>query len=56
MLVKRDNIYHVKDVNLAMNDFSMDTYFKNGLPLIVLDLIHTLTGFDLINEINQIQK
>ena len=53
MMVKRDHIYHISEVKLAMNDFSMDTQFKNGLPLIVLDLINSLTGFDIINDINK---
>lgn len=39
-----------------MNDFSMDTTFKNGLPLIILDLINTLTGFDIIKEIIDLQN
>ena len=46
---KTDQMYHRKDPKkVRMEEFSMDVKFKFGVPMIILDLIHALTGFDII--------
>lgn len=48
-------MYHRKDQKkIKMEEFSVDIEFKFGVPMIILDLIHALTGYDIISEAKKI--
>ena len=36
-----------------MDEFAADIDFKFGLPIIILDLIYALTGYDIIGDIRK---
>ena len=36
-----------------MDEYSLEVEFKYGVPMIILDVIHALTGFDIINHIRE---
>ena len=47
-------MYKKKDPKkIRMDEFSCDIDFKFGVPLIVLDLIQALTGYQIIDEIKK---
>ena len=47
---KTDQMYHRKDQKkIKMEEFAVDIEFKFGVPMIILDLIHALTGYDIIS-------
>lgn len=51
---KTDQLYHRKDqTKIKMDEYSLEVEFKYGVPMIILDVIHALTGFDIINHIKE---
>ena len=36
-----------------MEEFAVDIEFKFGVPMIILDLIHALTGYDIISQVKK---
>lgn len=53
-LGKTDQMYHKKDPSrIKMDEFSIDIEFKYGVPMIILDVIQSLTGFTLNEELQR---
>ena len=51
---KTDNLYQRKDPKkLKIDEFSQEVTFKYGVPMIILDLIQALTGFDMIAQVKK---
>ena len=51
---KSDQMYKRKDPKkIRMDEFSCDIEFKFGVPLIILDLIYALTGYEIIEDIRK---
>jgi hypothetical protein len=47
-------MYHRKDPKkVKMDEFAMDVNFKYGVPMIILDLICALTGYDIIGAVKK---
>jgi hypothetical protein len=47
-------MYRKKDPKkIKMDEFVVDVNFKYGIPLLMLDIINALTGFDIITQIKQ---
>jgi hypothetical protein len=47
-------MYHRKDPKrIKMDEFAVDINFKYGIPMIILDLIHALTGYDIISVVKK---
>lgn len=45
-------MYKRKDLKkLKMEEFVVDVPFKYGIPMIILDIISALTGFDVISAV-----
>ena len=40
-------------LKIKMDEFSCDIDFKFGVPLMILDLIHALTGYEIIEDIRK---
>ena len=38
---------------MRMDEFSMEVDFKYGVPMIILDFIYAVTGFDVVALINK---
>ena len=36
-----------------MDEYSLEVEFKYGVPMIILDVIHAFTGFNIINHIKE---
>lgn len=51
---KTDQLYQRKDPKkLRIEEFCHEVNFKYGVPLIILDLIQALTGFDMISQVKK---
>lgn len=49
---KTDILYRKKDPKkIKMDEFVVDVNFKFGVPLLMLDIINSLTGFDILGQI-----
>ncbi len=47
-------MYHKKDPSrIKMDEFSIDIEFKYGVPMIILDVIKSLTGFSLNDDLQR---
>ena len=47
-------MYHRKDPKrIKMDEFAVDINFKYGIPMIILDLIYALTGYDIISVVKK---
>jgi len=47
-------MYHKKDPSrIKMDEFSIDIEFKYGVPMIILDVIKSLTGFSLNDDLHR---
>ena len=47
-------MYFKKDPKkIKMDEFAVDVDFKFGIPLVVLDFIYAMTGFNVIQEIKK---
>ena len=47
-------MYFRKDSKkIKIDEFSLEIDFKYGIPLVVLDFIYAMTGFDVIEEIKK---
>ena len=47
-------MYHRKDPKrIKMDEFAVEINFKYGIPMIILDLIHALTGYDIIGVVKK---
>ena len=54
MFNKADSLYRRKDPKkIKMDEFALDIDFKFGIPLIILDMIYALTGYDIFAEIKK---
>ena len=54
LINKTDQLYHRKDqTKIKMDEYSLEVKFKYGVPMIILDVIHALTGFDIIHRIKE---
>jgi len=54
LCTKTDLMYHRRDPKkIRMDEFAVEINFKFGVPLIILDVIHALTGFDVISQIKK---
>ena len=52
MIHKTDQMYHKKDPKkIKMEEFSVEIDFRFGVPMIILDLIHGLTGHNIIDQV-----
>lgn len=51
---KTDQMYYRKDsTKIKMDEFSMDIDFKYGVPMIILDFIHAVTGYNIVEQIDK---
>jgi len=51
---KTDQMYYRKDsTKIKMDEFSMDIDFKYGVPMIILDFIYAVTGFNVVGQIDK---
>ena len=51
---KTDQLYHRKDqTKIKMDEYSLEVEFKYGVPMIILDVLHAFTGFNIINHIKE---
>ena len=51
---KVDQMYHRKDPKrIKMDEFSVDINFKYGIPMIILDLLYALTGYDIVSVVKK---
>lgn len=51
---KVDKMYHRKDPKrVKMDEFSVDINFKYGIPMVMLDLIFALTGYDIVSVVKK---
>lgn len=47
-------MYHRKDPKrVKMDEFSVDINFKYGIPMVMLDLIFALTGYDIVSVVKK---
>jgi hypothetical protein len=47
-------MYHRKDPKrVKMDEFSVDINFKYGIPMIILDLLYALTGYDIVSVVKK---
>jgi hypothetical protein len=47
-------MYHRKDPKrIKMDEYAVDINFKYGIPMIILDLIYALTGYDIISVVKK---
>ena len=54
MFGKVDKMYHRKDPKrVKMDEFSVDINFKYGIPMVMLDLIFALTGYDIVSVVKK---
>lgn len=54
-LQKTDQLHHRKDLlKLKMDEFCVDVDFQLGVPMIILDIIHALTGHNFVQEVQSI--
>lgn len=54
LMHKTDQMYYRKDqTKIKMDEFAMEIDFKYGVPMIILDFIYAVTGYNIVEQIDK---